>query len=70
MRTSKQMGVLRSRTCSCGRSKRKLRSFCRKCYLRLPLKLRKNLYTRTSEAYDIAFQHAQQYLEKQTKVAS
>jgi hypothetical protein len=64
--SSKPMTILQDfagKLCSgCGSSKIPNHSFCRQCYMRLPLSMRKTLYARFGEGYEEAFEAARELL--------
>ncbi len=53
---------LRSDVCQCERKKQPGRSFCYKCWLRLPEELRRPLYRKIGAGYEAAYDSAYRYL--------
>jgi len=49
---------------SCGGGKQSMRSHCRKCYYTLPPEMRRALYRRFYEGYQLAFLNSLDYLEE------
>lgn len=50
--------------CRCGRPKQRGFSLCRRCFWRLPKKLRRSLYARIGEGYEAAYRDAGEYLDQ------
>ena len=56
------MKELVSLDCRCGNPKREFQSFCRRCYYRLPRRLKAELYQRMGEGYEESFKESITYL--------
>jgi hypothetical protein len=60
MTTIEAIEVLKSNECACGEGKHFRTAFCRSCYYKLPLTIRRALYARLGcgfeQAYDLAIQ--------------
>ena len=48
--------------CRCGGKKQPKKTFCAKCYYRLPKELRGRLYQRMGDGYEVAYGQAVKYL--------
>ena len=57
---------LEAEKCVCGAEKQKRQSFCRKCYLALPQKLRSELYKPMSDGYAEVHEEAKDWLRINT----
>lgn len=49
-------------TCRCGKAKKAMQSFCKRCYFKLPPRLRTNLYERVGRGYEQAYEQAIEHL--------
>ena len=56
--------VLRSPKCACGSRKPEDRSFCTRCYHKLPGNMRANLWTSFRDGYARHYQAAKEFLEQ------
>lgn len=54
---------LRSNECLCGYYKKPGKSFCYRCYSRLPQDMQRSLYQRIGNGYEEALDEAVKYLE-------
>ena len=54
--------AIKSDGCQCGRKKQRGRAFCYKCWLRLPLELRRPLYHKIGSGFETAYDAACSYL--------
>jgi len=54
---------LMSDECACGRPKWPKRSFCYRCYVRLPADMRRDLYKRIGDGYEAAYEEAVKWLQ-------
>ena len=53
---------LKSLDCPCGRKKQSGRSFCYKCYLKLPDNMRRDMFNPIGRGYEAAYDTACKYL--------
>lgn len=60
------LAALKSETCACGGEKPRRTSFCKKCYVLLPQKLRNQLYEPFSEGYADHYVEAIEWLKANT----
>lgn len=57
------MRELNGEACLCGRAKKKMHSFCYRCYTALPPEMRRDLYDLIGAGYEEAFEEAAAWLE-------
>jgi hypothetical protein len=62
MRERALVAQLASTECMCGDPKDPRRTFCRRCYYRLPPRMRSALYQNLSEGYEQAVDEAEAFL--------
>jgi hypothetical protein len=55
--------ALARRRCQCGAGKQPKRSFCGRCFARLPRELKERLYQPVGRGYEAAWQDALAYLQ-------
>jgi uncharacterized OB-fold protein len=48
--------------CRCGRAKAPRQTFCRQCFFKLPRELRRAVYARVGDGYEIAYVRSTRYL--------
>jgi hypothetical protein len=60
------MGVV----CRCGKPKARGNTFCRACYLSLPMDARTALYKKIGEGYEDAYQRACEMLDRSSGMAA
>jgi hypothetical protein len=55
------------RRCQCGAGKRSKRSFCERCFARLPREVKERLYSPVGRGYEEAWLHALKHLKGKCK---
>lgn len=61
---------LRGTLCRCGSKKAPKQTFCRRCYMRLPVKLQRALYNRVGEGYEEAYTESVEWFDKANATAA
>jgi hypothetical protein len=59
--------ALNRRKCQCGATKQPKRTFCGRCFARLPRELKQDLYQPVGRGYEEAWKHALKHLKGECK---